>query len=155
STALEEIIALDPNLPELVELSASYDKLRRDATTTRRGPWVAAAASFGVVLFGATSVKESRPLASVQTTGFSTLIDAPRPLPIVAALIVEAGVAAPPRGQAELERRVVSLEKRQPPAALAPRVRPNGAPIVPRAPGATSPESVPPPPPAVVTAAAP
>src|SRR5262249_25869134 len=93
ATALDEIIELDPNLPELAELTASFDELRRDAAATRRGPWVAAAASFAVVLFGATWLQETRPLASVQTGGLSPLVETPAPAPVVQTDIVETNLA--------------------------------------------------------------
>jgi len=91
--ALDEILELDPNLPELTELTTTFDELRRATATTRRGPWVAAAASFAIVLFGASSLQ--RPLESTQTAGVSTLVEAAPPTPFVETAIVEMSVAVP------------------------------------------------------------
>jgi tetratricopeptide (TPR) repeat protein len=94
--ALDEISELDPNLPELAELTMSLDQLRSDATATHRGPWIAAAASFAVVLFGATWLQQSdRSLPAIQTAGVATPVEtAPAP-PAVQTEVVEAAVAPP------------------------------------------------------------
>lgn len=52
AAALDEVIDLDPNVPELAELTARFDELRRAAATPRRGPWLAAAVVFAIALFG-------------------------------------------------------------------------------------------------------
>jgi len=93
--ALEEIIELDPNLPELSELTMSFDELRRAAATTHRGPWFAAAASFAIVLFGASWLQQSgQLLPSIQTAGVATPVEVAPVLPTVPTETVE--VAVPP-----------------------------------------------------------
>jgi hypothetical protein len=146
ANALDEIGELDPNLPELAELTASFVELRRDTSVTRRGPWLAAAASFAVVLFGATWLQETRQLASVQTTGLATLVAAPAPAlvvetapvvetePAVETELVDAPVPAaslvmPTRGRVDLEPRTVAMQPRE---EAAPEPRVVEAPFVPR-----------------------
>lgn len=158
AAALDEIIELDPNLPELTELTASFDELRRDATTTRRGPWVAAAASFAVVVFGATWLQESRPLASVQMAGLSMLVEAPTPQPIVETDVVQtdvvdASVPAPTGRRGDLETRPVAMQAHEE-AVPPPRVV--EAPFVPRTQLLPEPpEAVAPPPPLTTPSATP
>ena len=94
AAALDEIIELDPNLPELSELTASFDDLRRAAASAHRGPWLAAAATFAVVLFGATWLQETRPLASHTFTGISALVEPASATPLVETAIVDVPIAA-------------------------------------------------------------
>ena len=171
ASALDEIIELDPNLPELTELTASFDELRRHAATARRGPWFAAAASFAVVLFGATWLQETRPqpdsaqdarppLVSVQTAGLSSLVEPPAPEQIVDTDVVDKAIAAPARGQAEIEPRPVPTSAREIPTP-ARSERLDEAPVAPRPTIAAQSQPVPPPPvvvsppPVAVPAAAP
>src|SRR5438105_12666646 len=52
AAALDEVIELDPNLPELSDLTVEFDQLRRSAIrSTHRGPWLAAAAVFAATVF--------------------------------------------------------------------------------------------------------
>jgi hypothetical protein len=53
AAALDEVIELDPNLPELVALTAEFDDLRRTATAARLGPSLAAAAVFAITVLAA------------------------------------------------------------------------------------------------------
>jgi tetratricopeptide (TPR) repeat protein len=53
AAALDEVIAIDPGLPELHDLTAQFDGLRRALATPLRGPKIAAAAVFALALFGA------------------------------------------------------------------------------------------------------
>jgi len=94
AAALDEIIELDPNLPELSELTASFDDLRRAAASAHRGPWLAAAATFAVVLFGATWLQETRPLASHTFTGIFGLVEPASATPLVETAIVDVAIAA-------------------------------------------------------------
>ncbi len=66
AAALDEVIDLDPNLPELVELTAQFDELRRAAATPHRGPKIAAAAVFAAALFGASVVQDASPVHALQ-----------------------------------------------------------------------------------------
>ncbi|HJZ70825.1 MAG TPA: hypothetical protein VKE51_03745 [Vicinamibacterales bacterium] len=59
--ALDEVIELDPNLPELSELTIQFDQLRRSATGAHVGPWIAAGAVVAGSVFGATWLHESSP----------------------------------------------------------------------------------------------
>ena len=83
ATALDEVIELDPNLPELAELTARFDELRRAAATPHRGPWIAAAAVFVVALFSGSWVQDSTPLLSRQV-----LSAAPLPPPMTPSITV-------------------------------------------------------------------
>jgi hypothetical protein len=83
AAALNEIIDLDPNLPELAELTGEFDALRRASATPHRGPWIAAAAVFAGALLGGTWLQDSTPILSRQTVSAAPL---PDPLtPVLAA----------------------------------------------------------------------
>lgn len=71
--ALDEVIELDPNLPELAELTASFDELRRATATRRRGPWIAAAAVFIGALLGASWLQDSSPILPRQIVSAAPL----------------------------------------------------------------------------------
>ena len=64
AAALDEVIELDPNLPELTELTAQFDALRRAAATPRRGPRIAAAAVFAGALLGGSWLRDTTRLVS-------------------------------------------------------------------------------------------
>jgi hypothetical protein len=81
ASALDEVIELDPNLPELVELTAQFDALRRAAATTHVGPRIAAAAVFVGALLGGTWLQDSSPLLSRQIVAA-----APLPAPVTPTL---------------------------------------------------------------------
>jgi hypothetical protein len=70
AAALDEVIELDPKLPELFTLTEAFDTLRRTAPT-HRGPWFAAAAVFACTLFGGSWLQDSSSLLSrpVMTAG--------------------------------------------------------------------------------------
>jgi hypothetical protein len=81
--ALDEVSALDPNLPELQELTARYHQLRRDRTRPRAGRWLAAAAAFGGIVLGASWLQDATGfLWSRQTVGVSSLVTAPEPFAV-------------------------------------------------------------------------
>jgi hypothetical protein len=84
AAALNEVLELDPNLPELASLTAAFDNLRRSLAKPkpRRGPWLAAAAAFGATVLGASWLQESRLLQS-------------RPVAPTAPLVARAVQAAP------------------------------------------------------------
>ena len=73
AAALDEVIDLDPNLPELAELTAQFDELRRSIATPRRGPRLAAAAVFAVAMFGGTWLQDSTPIFSRQIVSAAPL----------------------------------------------------------------------------------
>jgi hypothetical protein len=67
AAALDEVIELDPNVPELAALTKAFDDLRRSTAQTRRGPPFAAAAVFAVIVLGASWIEDpgalwSRPI---------------------------------------------------------------------------------------------
>jgi tetratricopeptide (TPR) repeat protein len=64
ASALDEVIELDPNLPELPQLTAAFDDLRRKAEETHRGPRIAAVGVFAVMILGASWLHESTSLLS-------------------------------------------------------------------------------------------
>jgi len=85
ASALDEIIELDPNLPELASLTAQFDDLRRGRTDRHRGPLLVAAASFAVVVLGATWIERSHPtLMARPTTAVAGLVEAAPPVPLTA-----------------------------------------------------------------------
>jgi len=73
AAALDEVMELDPNLPELVELTARFDTLRRGTATHRRGPWVAAVGVFAGALLAATWLQDSSPILSRQIVAAAPL----------------------------------------------------------------------------------
>jgi hypothetical protein len=78
AAALDEVIELDPNLPELSDLTAEFDRLRRSAATgTHRGPWLAAGAVFAASVFGASWLQESSSLLSRSMIAIAPLFAAP------------------------------------------------------------------------------
>jgi len=74
---LDEIIVLDPNLPELAALTAEFDELRKAVASPRRGPWLTAAAVFGVTVLGASWLHESSLLVSYPVAASGALISPP------------------------------------------------------------------------------
>ena len=87
ASALDEVIELDPNLPELSTLTAAFDELRRDRATSHRGPMIAAAATFGIVLLGATWFRDARVLLSHPVATIAGLVEPIDPEPIEAAAV--------------------------------------------------------------------
>ena len=78
AAALDEVIELDPNLPELSELTAQFDLLRRSMLATRRGPWLAAGAVFvGTVFCASWLQQDSSPLFSRPMIATAPLFAAP------------------------------------------------------------------------------
>jgi tetratricopeptide (TPR) repeat protein len=110
AAALDEVIDLDPNLPELAELTAQFDELRRCVATPRRGPWVAAAAVFAAGLFGASWLQDSTPILSRQIVSAAPLPDPIAPTLAVTAPITVAGTTGT-RDTAALPARVVETPR--------------------------------------------
>lgn len=82
AAALDEVIQIDPNQPELSELTAAFDTLRRECATSSRGPAIAATAAFVAVMFGATFLQHERILHSNPSSAIAALVDAPAPEPL-------------------------------------------------------------------------
>jgi hypothetical protein len=77
ASALDEVIELDPNLPDLVALTVQFDELRRSTATAHRGPRVAAAAVLAIALLGASWLQDSTTLRSRPMIAFAPLIAVP------------------------------------------------------------------------------
>jgi tetratricopeptide (TPR) repeat protein len=58
--ALDEVLELDPNTPELAALTAALDDLRRTRRSPRHGAWLAAALVFGATVLGGASWLENQ-----------------------------------------------------------------------------------------------
>jgi hypothetical protein len=118
AVALDEIIALDPNLPELTALTAEFDELRKAMASPHRGPWLIAAAVFAAVVLGASWLHESSLLVSYPVTGGMALISPPPK-----ALADEAAAAEPAVATAGVEEAEPAIDDAEPP--IAPRPRPS------------------------------
>jgi hypothetical protein len=88
ATALDEVIDLDPNLPELADLTAQFDQLRRTAAGPHHGPLIAAAAVFAAALLGASWLDDSSSLFSRQMVAVAWL-----PAPVTPGGMVSEGLA--------------------------------------------------------------
>jgi tetratricopeptide (TPR) repeat protein len=113
ATALDEVIELDPNLPELPELTAAFDALRRKAAETPRGPRVVAAGVFVVMVLGASWLHEA--------TISPPMIAAVPPLATaepITALAVDSGAVAT---AAEIDRAVAPIAPPPAPVLAAER----------------------------------
>jgi len=84
ASALDEISALDPDLPELGELTARFDDLRAATATSPRGPRLVAAAVFVITVFAASWLQDSTALFSRPILAVAPLIPPLRPLVTVA-----------------------------------------------------------------------
>jgi tetratricopeptide (TPR) repeat protein len=161
ASALDEVIELDPNLPELATLTAAFDQLRRSTVRSDRGPWFAAALVFGTMVLAASWIEESRVLQSRSVTTGAPLVAARSPEPIV--LVEPTPEAAQPAGTADAEGRLVEasvatkspepidrtppLDRTPPPAAHEPAPVAPSAPQPVRAPAQVAPPPSAPPPP--------
>jgi hypothetical protein len=93
--ALDEIIELDPGLPELGELTAELDQVRRAAASSTPGPWIAAAAVFVIAVIGSW-LPESESLLSHPMAGSALLVS-----PLMPAVIATASTSTAPRSESE------------------------------------------------------
>jgi tetratricopeptide (TPR) repeat protein len=82
SAALNEVLNLDPNAPELAGLMASVEKLRRGTHAPRRGAWIAAMLVFGAMVLGASWLEQQQALRSRPIGTISGLVAAPQPAPL-------------------------------------------------------------------------
>jgi hypothetical protein len=124
AVALDEIIALDPNLPELTALTAEFDELRKAMASPHRGPWLIAVAVFAGVVLGASWLHESSLLVSYPVTGGMALISPPPK-----ALADEPAAAEPAVATAGVEEVQPAIDDAEPP--IAPRPRPSRPETVP------------------------
>jgi hypothetical protein len=124
ASALDEVIDLDPNLPELVELTARFDELRRSTVTHRRGPWVFAAGVFGIAVFGASWLQDSaQVIASRRMSSAAPLLMAVAPPVTIAERLAVADTPDEPTRAAAPAPNEPRLRVPDPPPPLpAPRV---------------------------------
>jgi hypothetical protein len=80
--ALDEIRELDPQHEALGRLAADADGLRRRIGTSRRGPWLTAAATFVATILGASYLQESSSLVSRPVMNAGILLPAMAPAPM-------------------------------------------------------------------------
>ena len=118
AVALNEIIALDPNQPELTALTSEFDELRKAMASPRRGPWLSAAAVFAALVLGASWLHESSLLVSYPVTGTMTLISPPPK-----ALVDESAIDGPAVATNGVEDVENAIDDAGPP--IAPRPRPS------------------------------
>jgi hypothetical protein len=159
AAALDEVIELDPNLPELTDLTVQFDALRRSATGPHRGPWFAAAAVLAGSVFGASWLQDSTlPLLSRSRIAVVPLLAAPTSSVRVSAdaePIPTTGVMPAAESTAPL-RRVAAPVVEPPPVvpavATAAYVRPSAEPIAELPAALPAPQPPPQQPPVVVAA---
>lgn len=145
-TALEEVIELDGNLPELPELASRFDQLRRKAASTHRGPRLAATCVFAFIVLGASWLHDSTSLISRPMIAAAPLVSTPVPTGTVPPESIAVGTTAVRAPQRERDIPALVVE----PVIPRPSVEPASAT---RAPAPIEvPEIVPPPPPPVVPA---
>jgi hypothetical protein len=147
ASALDEIIALDPNLPELAGLTAEFDELRKAIATPHRGPWLTAAAVFIVVVLGASWRHD---VVATLLVSYPVHTDVPLVAPPTPALLPAAPLPEEPAAVATAGVRDVQdmIEEPDPTPVARPRpVRPPTVPAVLRTPVASErPPSTPVPP---------
>jgi hypothetical protein len=84
AVALDEVMELNPHVPELSALTAALDDLRRSRSSAHRGPWLAAAAIFAVMMLAASWVEDRPALHSRPIIAVSGLAFAPSSSPLLA-----------------------------------------------------------------------
>lgn len=174
AAALDEVVDLDPNLPELAQLTAALDALRKDDVhPSHAGRWIAAAAAFVVVILGASWLQEAGGLVSRPLVAVAPLVSSPEPLAATGTATADVDAPAPEAPVATAGNDISSGIERaiEPPVEPAPTVVPGyvpaAAPHVPDAPqmpailsvvapiATPGPVTVAPPPPAPATLAPP
>src|SRR5207249_4157389 len=96
AAAIGEIAELDPNLPELTALTSAFQAARRNRRQRHFGPWLAAAAVFGVLVLSASWLQDSHLLLSHPLNAIAGLVETRAPEPIVTATIDSATIEAKP-----------------------------------------------------------
>jgi len=79
AAALDDVIVLDPNQPELAELTAAFDQLRTANAGRHVGPVIAASVAFGAVVLGSTWLHDGQVLLSHPVTALTSLVEARSP----------------------------------------------------------------------------
>jgi len=133
AAAIGEVAELDPNLPDLVVITSEFDAARRNRRRQRIGPWLASAAVFGGLVFGASWLQDNHRLLSYPLNAITGLVETRAPDPIVTATIdgptAEAQPSAPvaTAGVGNLQLAPIDVERPMPasaPTELPPVVRP-------------------------------
>src|SRR5205823_4461302 len=121
-----EIAELDPNLPELTALTSAFQAARRNRRQRHFGPWLAAAAVFGVLVLSASWLQDSHLLLSHPLNAIAGLVETRAPEPIVTATIDSATIEAKPAapvgtaGVGDRDVAPVAAERQTPPVIDAP-----------------------------------
>jgi len=130
ASALDELFELDPDLPELAQVTVAFDALRRARGRRRIGPPLAAAAAFAATMFGATWVHQRLELQSHSVAAIADLVAAHEPEPI--AQTTESGTPVATSGEREPEPQPPTIERRRPieiPVSLGSPVTATPAPV--------------------------
>ena len=96
TAALAEISELDPNSPELKELTAQLDVLRRGRPPSQRGRWFAATAAVGGLVLGALYVFQAIQPMSTPAVEATSRVSLPDPIDTAAALPARTDSATEP-----------------------------------------------------------
>ena len=79
ASALDDVIELDPNQPELADLTAAFGQLRTVNTGRHVGPVIAASLAFGAVVLGSTWLYDGRVLLSHPVAALTSLVEVRSP----------------------------------------------------------------------------
>ncbi len=134
--ALAQISELDPNSPELKELTAQLDVLRRRRPPAQRGRWFAATAAVGGLVLGAVYVFQAIQPMSTPAVAATSRVSLPDPIGTLAALPartdsatepVTGGIGSTPAARvmmtysSDLNRRQKPVSTREPTRMAVPR----------------------------------
>ena len=137
TAALAQITELDPNSPELKELTAQLDVLRRQRPPANRGRWSAATAAVGGLVLGALYVSPTIQPMSTPAVATTSRVSLPDPIDTTAALSartdsatvpVTGGIGPTPATRvmatysSDLNRRQKPVPTREPAQVAAPRL---------------------------------
>lgn len=101
AAALDEVIELDPNLPEARELSAQLEALGRGSERSRTGRTLVAAAAFGATVLGASWLQDATWLGSRPSVAIAPLVTPPSPLAPLSTTVLAASISALPEPSRE------------------------------------------------------
>lgn len=130
-SAIDEIRDLDPNLPELRELSATLAGLGAPRRSHRVGRWLAAAAAFGGVMLAASWLQEYSGLGSRSMVSIAPLVAPPSPLAPLAVSVAAAATDEPvpsPEAIAAATNGELPLSRLTPPESPRPQLSAPAAP---------------------------
>jgi hypothetical protein len=159
AAAIGEVAELDPNLPELTELTSVFNAARRNSRQRHFGPWLAATAVFGGLVLGASWLQDNHRLLSYPLQAITGLVETRAPEPIVTATIDSATIEAEPAtpvatgGVGNRDLAPVAVERPMPAVVNVPTEPPPVVRIPPPQPRPAPPIAEPEPRPAPVVAA--